>query len=96
MSTSVCWELTCDGLECRPGGVKDSHPLITIETGDKSWLHGPLGGSEGIKWELGFLAGFALGKWGSSYTGTGIWSLGMGIMLKNKNCYLFLFLRRGI
>ena len=32
---------------------------------------------EGVKWELG-LAGFALGKWGSSHTGTRIWSLGMG------------------
>ena len=34
-------------------------------------------GPEGVKWELG-LAGFTLGKWGSSHTGTGIWSLGMG------------------
>ena len=31
---------------------------------------------EGVKWELG-LVGFVLGKWGSSHTGTGIWSLGM-------------------
>ena len=34
-------------------------------------------GLEGVKWELGS-AGIALGKWGSSHTGTGIWSLGMG------------------
>ena len=34
-------------------------------------------GREGVKLELG-LTGFALGKWGSSHTGTGIWSLGMG------------------
>ena len=34
-------------------------------------------GPEGVKWELG-LAGFFLGKWGSSHIGTGIWSLGMG------------------
>ena len=41
-------------------------------------------GPEGVKWELG-LADFALGKWGSSHTGTGIWSLIMGKMLKIKN-----------
>ena len=43
MSTSVCWELTCDGLAIvsRPGGVKDSHPLITTEIGDKRRLYGP-------------------------------------------------------
>ena len=41
-------------------------------------------GPEEVKWELG-LAGFALGEWGSSQTGTGIWSLGMGKMLKIKN-----------
>ena len=35
MSTSVCWELTCDGLVSHPGEVKDSHPLNTTETGDK-------------------------------------------------------------
>ena len=38
------------------------------------WLYE---GPEGVKWELG-LAGFALGKWGSSHTGTGIRSLGFG------------------
>ena len=43
MSTSICWELTCDGLVSCPGGVKDSHPLNTTETGDKRHLHGPLG-----------------------------------------------------
>ena len=35
MSTSTCWELTCDGLVSRKGGVKDSHPLNTAETRDK-------------------------------------------------------------
>ena len=35
MSTSMCWELTCDGLVSLPGGVKLSHPLNTTETGDK-------------------------------------------------------------
>ena len=40
-------------------------------------------GPEVVKWELG-LAGFALGKWGSSHTGTGIWSLGMGKNVKNQ------------
>ena len=34
MSTSICWELTCDGLVSHPGGVKDSDPLNTTETGD--------------------------------------------------------------
>ena len=34
MSTSVCWELTCDGLVSCPGGVKDSHLFNTTETGD--------------------------------------------------------------
>ena len=34
-------------------------------------------GPEGVKWELG-LAVFALVKWGSSHTGTRVWSLGMG------------------
>ena len=44
MSTSVCWELIYDGLVSRPGGVKDSHPLTSTETGDKRRLHGrPLG-----------------------------------------------------
>ena len=33
MSTSVYWKLTCDGLVSRPGGVKNSHPLNTTETG---------------------------------------------------------------
>ena len=28
MSTSICWELTCDGLVSHPGGVKDSHREI--------------------------------------------------------------------
>ena len=41
MSTSVCWELTSDGLVSRPGGVKDSNPLNTTESGDKRRLHGP-------------------------------------------------------
>ena len=40
MSIKVCWELTCDELVSRPGGVKDSHPFNTTETGDKSRLHG--------------------------------------------------------
>ena len=35
-------------------------------------------GPEGVKWELGF-AGFCPGKMGFKPTGTGIWSLGMGI-----------------
>ena len=43
VNTCVCWELTCDGLMSRPGGVKDSHPLNTTETGDERRLHGPLG-----------------------------------------------------
>ena len=30
------------------------------------------------------LAGFALGKWGLSHTGTGIWSLGMEKKFKNQ------------
>ena len=38
MSTSFCWGLTCDGLVSRPGGVNDSHPLNTTETGDKCQL----------------------------------------------------------
>ena len=38
MSTSVCWELTCNGLVSRPGGVKDPHPLNTTVTGDKRRL----------------------------------------------------------
>ena len=43
MRTSICWELTCDGVVSHSGGVKDSHPLNTTETRDKYWLHGPLG-----------------------------------------------------
>ena len=39
MSTSVCWELTCNGLVSRPGGVKDSYPLNNTETGDKRRPH---------------------------------------------------------
>ena len=40
---------------------------------------------EWVKWKLG-LVSFGLGKWGSSHTGTWIWSLGMGEkMLKIKN-----------
>ena len=27
MSTSFCWELTCDLLVSRPEGVKDSYPF---------------------------------------------------------------------
>ena len=42
MDTSVCLEVTCDGLVSRPGGVKDSHPLNTTETKDKRRLHEPL------------------------------------------------------
>ena len=38
MSTSICWELTCDGLVSHPGEVKDSHLLNTTETGVKRWL----------------------------------------------------------
>ena len=38
MSTSVCWELTCDGLMSRPGRVKDFHPLNTMKTGDRNRL----------------------------------------------------------
>ena len=48
MNTSNWWELTWDGLVSHPGGVKDSHPLNTTETGDKRWLHGPLGSSTGV------------------------------------------------
>ena len=43
MSTSICWELTCDGLVSHPEGVKDSHLLTTTETGDRHRLHGPPG-----------------------------------------------------
>ena len=43
MSSSICWELTCDGLVSHPGGVKDPHALNTTETGDKRRLYGPLG-----------------------------------------------------
>ena len=43
MSTSVCWELTGDGLVSHPGEVKDSHPLNTTETGAKHRHHGPHG-----------------------------------------------------
>ena len=39
MSTSGCWELTCDGLVSHPGEVKDSHPFNTTETEDKRLLH---------------------------------------------------------
>ena len=39
MSTSVCWELICDGLVFHPGRVQDSHLLNSIETGDKCRLH---------------------------------------------------------
>ena len=42
MSANICWELTCDGLVSRLGGIKDSHPLNTTKTGDKRRLHGPL------------------------------------------------------
>ena len=38
MSTSFCCGLTCDGLVSCPGGVNDSHPLNTTETGDKRRL----------------------------------------------------------
>ena len=38
MSTSVCWELTCDGLVSRPREVKDFHPLNTTEIEDKRGL----------------------------------------------------------
>ena len=41
MSTSICWELTWNGLMSHPGGVKDSHPLKTTETGNKHLLHRP-------------------------------------------------------
>ena len=34
---------SCNGLVSSPGGVKDSHPINTTETGDKCRLHGPLG-----------------------------------------------------
>ena len=27
-----------DGLVSHPGGVKDSHPLNTIEAGDEHWI----------------------------------------------------------
>ena len=36
-----------DGLESRPGGVKDSHPLSTTKTRNKRGLHG-LPGSQRI------------------------------------------------
>ena len=33
MSTSIFWELTCNGLVSHPGGDKDSYLLNTNETG---------------------------------------------------------------
>ena len=46
MSTSICWELTCNELASHPEGVKDSHPLNimfnTTETRDK-WVTGFMG-----------------------------------------------------
>ena len=59
MSTSICWELTCDGLVSRPGGVKESHPLNTTETGDKRRPHGPLGSYK----DLAFLASSLIFGW---------------------------------
>ena len=42
MSTSICWELTCDGLVSHPGGVKDSHPItLTTETGETKTVPTP-------------------------------------------------------
>ena len=39
MSTSICWEPTCDGFVSCPGGVKDSHPFKTmVEIGEKHRL----------------------------------------------------------
>ena len=35
MTTSACWEITCDGLMSHPGKVEDSHPHNTTENGDK-------------------------------------------------------------
>ena len=42
MSTSVCWELTWDGLASHPGEVRDSHLLNNTETRNKYQLHEPL------------------------------------------------------
>ena len=52
--------------------------MLMIE--QKEW-HQEIPG--GVKWEFE-LAGFALGKWGSNHTGTGIWSLGMEKKIKNQ------------
>ena len=41
MSTNVCCEQTRDGFLFYPGGVKDSHPFNTAETGVKRRLHQP-------------------------------------------------------
>ena len=38
MSTSVCWELTCDGLKSHPGWVKNSQPLNTAYSPEFSFL----------------------------------------------------------
>ena len=42
MSTSICWELTFDGLVPHPGEVEDPHLLNTTETGDKSGSMGDM------------------------------------------------------
>ena len=42
------WELNCGGLVSHPGGIKDSHPLNTTETGDKRRLHQRLGSGKGF------------------------------------------------
>ena len=66
-------------------GLKTKSFYLLLETSSKCecvcqymYREGP----EGVKWELG-LAGFALGKWGSNHTETGIWSVGMKKTVKN-------------
>ena len=71
-------------MACRPGEAIENNIRTYSINLQRDWgnliQNGRLcykEGSEDVKWELG-LADFALGKWGSSHTGTGIWSLGMG------------------
>ena len=43
MKNYLLWASGVDGLVSCPGGIKDSHPFNTTETGDKRRLHGPPG-----------------------------------------------------
>lgn len=43
LGTGFLWGLTCDGLVSHIGGVNDSHPLSTTETGDKHRPYAPNG-----------------------------------------------------